>query len=270
MVIDLDHVERGERSKTLSLVSPFPIVNPSHRFYLSVFRWPTAPLAAVGLLPLSSVVLFIAFTLCYYLLVSLLCSTTSEARRVGDGLGSPESTLSRRLRSDLGQILIRVPPEALTHRCRPRLCSVGSSNRSILAVSFQGQPSTSTFLAERVKLSFAFRSPASRSFVLLMCFNSHSKASTRLLICKLAVSAASSVSRSGMRSQNDRLRLTVFFIFSGVSSGVSGAWSMPARSHFGEARSNSPESYSPALCLKPVEQEVLWYGSSKCCLCASL
>ncbi|KAJ4873307.1 Uncharacterized protein Rs2_45025 [Raphanus sativus] len=39
--------------------------------------------------------------------------------------------------------------------------------------------------------------------------------------------------------------------------------SMPARSHFGVARSNLPSGYSLVLCFKPVEQEALWYGSSR-------
>ncbi|KAF2569745.1 hypothetical protein F2Q68_00024178 [Brassica cretica] len=81
-------------------------------------RRPTAPFA-VGLPPLSIGFHIIAFTLCYLLLVSppcLMClgpmkskglcflRTISEARRVCDGLGSPGSTVRRRLRSDLGQI----------------------------------------------------------------------------------------------------------------------------------------------------------------------
>ncbi|CAN7008610.1 unnamed protein product [Brassica rapa subsp. trilocularis] len=95
------------------------------------------------------------------------------------------------------------------------------------------------------------------------------QSSRSIAICNSAVSAASSVSRSGMRGQNDRLRLTAIFIFSAELRGVSQALpSMPARSHFGEARSNSSPGYSPALCFKPVEQEALWYGSSKCRLCA--
>ncbi|CAG7883784.1 unnamed protein product, partial [Brassica rapa] len=98
------------------------------------------------------------------------------------------------------------------------------------------------------------------------------QSSRSIAICNSAVSAASSVSRSGMNGgQNDRLRLTSIFIFSAELRGVSQALpSMPARSHFGEARSNSSSGYSPALCFKPVEQEALWYGSLKCCLCASM
>ncbi|WZY94892.1 hypothetical protein YC2023_067221 [Brassica napus] len=41
-----------------------------------------------------------------------------------------------------------------------------------------------------------------------------------IVIRNSAVSAASSVSRSGLRGQNDRLRLTAIFIFSGVAAGL--------------------------------------------------
>ncbi|KAF2611299.1 hypothetical protein F2Q70_00011007 [Brassica cretica] len=54
-----------------------------------------------------------------------------------------------------------------------------------------------------------------------------------------------------MRGQNDRLHLTAIFIFSAELRGVSQTLpSMPARSHFGEARSNSSSGYSPAMCFQ--------------------
>ncbi|CAF2128300.1 unnamed protein product [Brassica napus] len=118
--------------------------------------------------------------------------------------------------------------------------------------------------------SFAFRSPF-KEFRAPLCFISHSKAPGRLRYVTLLSPPHLLCRAAGMRGQNDRLRLTAIFIFSAELRGVSQALpSMPARSHFGEARSNSSSGYSPALCFKPVEQEALWYGSLKCCLCASM
>ncbi|CAG7888641.1 unnamed protein product, partial [Brassica rapa] len=171
---------------------------------------------------------------------------------------------------------IRDSPEASTRHCRPRLCSavsphspflLSSSSTRVLRTTLDVDVScrkSDVFFRLQVTCFKEFRAPS----VLHFPFQS----SRSIAICNSAVSAASSVSRSGMRGQNDRLRLTAIFIFSGAGApGVSRALpSMPARSHFDEARSNSSSGYSPALCFKPVEQEALWYGSLKCCLCASM
>ncbi|CAG7905162.1 unnamed protein product, partial [Brassica rapa] len=184
---------------------------------------------------------------------------------------------------------IRDSPEASTRHCRPRLCSAVSPHSND---SFHGVPqrmvsspfllSSSSTRVLRTTLDVDVCCGKSDVFFRLQvtCFKEFRapsvlhfpfQSSRSIAICNSAVSAASSVSRSGMRGQNDRLRLTAIFIFSAELRGVSQALpSMPARSHFGEARSNSSSGYSPALCFKPVEQEALWYGSLKCCLCASM
>ncbi|WZY70608.1 hypothetical protein YC2023_002848 [Brassica napus] len=203
---------------------------------------------------------------------------------------------------------IRDSPEASTRHCRPRLCSAVSPQSVVVRRttedlcfyssndSFHGVPqrmvsspfllSSSSTRVLRTTLDVDVSCGKSDVFFRLQvtCFKEFRapsvlhfpfQSSRSIAICNSAVSAASSVSRSGMRGQNDRLRLTAIFIFSGVAAaelrGVSQALpSMPARSHFDEARSNSSSGYSPALCFKPVEQEALWYGSLKCCLCASM
>ncbi|KAH0873161.1 LOW QUALITY PROTEIN: hypothetical protein HID58_070523 [Brassica napus] len=179
---------------------------------------------------------------------------------------------------------IRDPPEALTRRCRPRLCSSYSPHSKY---SFHGVPQrmvSSHFLlssssTRRTTLDVDVSRGKSDAFFhrQVTCFKEFCapsvlhfpfQSSRSIAICNPAVSAASSRNEGPKRlTALDRDLHLQWSELRGVSQALP---SMPARNHFGEARSISPSGYSLALRFKPVEHEALWYGCSKCCLCASM
>ncbi|KAF3520525.1 hypothetical protein DY000_02059870 [Brassica cretica] len=206
--------ERGERSETFSLVSPPPTVNPKPPLHL--LRSQAADGTSHRRSP--SPVDRYSFVIAFHPLLSfpLPLLFAHEARRVGDGSGciyssSPTALGSGSdLRSEIRQKLRSV---AAVHASAPP----SRPSWSILSVSSRVCVELLLSLSERVlrtTLDVDVSRGKSDAFFRLQvtCFKEFCapsvlhfpfKSSWSIAICNPAVSAASSMSRSGMRGQND-------------------------------------------------------------------